>query len=94
MSERTLQGIGISPDQPLPYTTLEPWVKKVGAITGFQQITRPYSLCYGAGTALDSSGTLLKTALVDNSITNCILGSVSDSLRNLIIHHADTRTFL
>ncbi|KAL4891366.1 hypothetical protein BDV59DRAFT_203545 [Aspergillus ambiguus] len=76
ISERTLQGILISPDKPLPYTTIEPWVKKIGVITGFPQVTRPYSLRYGAGTALDSSG------------------SVSDSLRNLIMHHADTRTFL
>jgi hypothetical protein len=58
MSERTLQGIGISPNRPLPYSTLEPWIKKIGAITGFRQVTRPYSLRYGAGTALDSSGTL------------------------------------
>ncbi|PLN74657.1 hypothetical protein BDW42DRAFT_189660 [Aspergillus taichungensis] len=55
MSERTLQGISISPDKPLPYTTIEPWVKKIGAITGFLQVTRPYSLRYRAGTALDSS---------------------------------------
>lgn len=57
-SERTLQGIGISPDKPLPYSTLEPWVKKIGTITGFRQVTRPYSLRYGAGTALDRSGEL------------------------------------
>ncbi|CAG8891316.1 unnamed protein product [Penicillium egyptiacum] len=76
MSERTLNGIGISPDKPLPYSTLEPWVKKIGVITGIRQVTRPYSLRYGAGTALDNSG------------------SVSDSLRNLVMHHADTRTFL
>lgn len=43
---------------------------------------------------LDSSGMLLKTKLVDNSITNCILGSVSDLLCNLIIHYVDIRTFL
>ncbi|KAJ6112296.1 hypothetical protein N7523_002118 [Penicillium sp. IBT 18751x] len=76
MSERTVNGIGISPINPLPYSTLEPWVKKIGVITGIRQVTRPYSLRYGAGTALDSS---------------C---SVSDSLRNLVMHHADTRTFL
>ncbi|KAJ5974897.1 hypothetical protein N7481_008604 [Penicillium waksmanii] len=76
MSERTLNGIGISPAKPLPYSTLEPWVKKIGAITGIRQVTRPYSLRYGAGTALDNSG------------------SVSDSMRNLVMHHADTRTFL
>lgn len=56
-SERTLNGIGISPAKPLPYSTLEPWVKKIGAITGIRQVTRPYSLRYGAGTALDNSGT-------------------------------------
>lgn len=55
-SERTLQGISISINRPLPYTTIEPWVKKMGVITGFPQVTRPYSLRYGAGTALDSSG--------------------------------------
>ncbi|CAG8076758.1 unnamed protein product [Penicillium salamii] len=76
MSERTFNGIGISPNRPLPYSTLEPWVKKMGVITGIRQVTRPYSLRYGAGTALDNSG------------------SVSDSLRNLVMHHADTRTFL
>ncbi|KAI2959645.1 hypothetical protein CBS147352_10781 [Aspergillus niger] len=75
-SERTLQGISISPDEPLPYSTIEPWVKNIGVYTGLPQVTRPYSLRYGAGTALDSSE------------------SVSDSMRNLIMHHADTRTFL
>lgn len=60
MSERTLQGISISPDKPLPYTTIEPWVKKTGVITGFPQVTRPYSSRYGAGAALDSSGAFLQ----------------------------------
>ena len=58
MSERTLNGIGISPNKPLPYSTLEPWVKKIGVIIGIRQVTRPYSLRYRAGTALDNSGTL------------------------------------
>ncbi|CAG8036080.1 unnamed protein product [Penicillium olsonii] len=75
-TERTLQGIGISTDKCLPYSTLLPWVKSVGSITGFRQVARPYSLRYGAGKALDNSG------------------AVSDSLRNLIMHHADSRTFL
>lgn len=56
-SLRTLQGTAILADQALPYSTLLPWVKKVGALTGFQQIARPYSLQYGAGKALDNSGT-------------------------------------
>lgn len=63
MSERTLNGIGISPDKPLPYLTLEPWVKKIGVITGIRQVTRPYSLRYRAGTALDSSGVLSRSIL-------------------------------
>lgn len=57
-TERTLQGISISANKPLLYSTLLPWVKKVGAITGFRQVARPYSLRYGAGKALDSSGVL------------------------------------
>lgn len=65
MSERTLNGIGISPSKALPYSTLEPWVKKMGVITGIRQVTRPYSLRYGAGTALDSSGEYLDE-LVDS----------------------------
>lgn len=56
MSERSLNGIGISPSNALPYSTLEPWVKRMGVITGIKQVTRPYSLRYGAGSALDSSG--------------------------------------
>ena len=55
-TERSLQGIGISADRSLPYSTLLPWVKSIGTITGFRQVARPYSLLYGAGKALDNSG--------------------------------------
>ncbi|KAJ5100827.1 C2H2 finger domain protein [Penicillium angulare] len=48
----------------------------MGVITGIRKVTRPYSLRYGAGSVLESSG------------------SVSDYLRNLVMNHADTRTFL
>jgi hypothetical protein len=53
---KTLHGWEISPDQPLPYSTIAPWMKKLGAITGFRQIARPYTLRYGAGKAFDNSG--------------------------------------
>ncbi|KAK0105954.1 hypothetical protein ONS95_004465 [Cadophora gregata] len=43
----------ISPDQPLPYTTLLKWMKRLGVLTGFPQITRPYCLRYGAGNAFN-----------------------------------------
>jgi hypothetical protein len=41
---------------PLPYSILAPSMKKVGAITGFPQVTRPYALRYGAGKAFNDSG--------------------------------------
>lgn len=40
----------ISPDQPLPYTTLLKWMKRLGVLP---QITRPYCLRYGAGNAFN-----------------------------------------
>jgi hypothetical protein len=55
-SIRTPYGWEISPDQPLPYTTLLKWMKRLGVLTGFTQITRPYCLRYGAGNAFNQSG--------------------------------------
>ena len=54
-SIKTLYGWEISPDQQLPYSTLLPWMKKLGVLTGFPQITRPYYLRYGAGNAFNQS---------------------------------------
>ena len=53
---KTLNGWKISRDLPLPYSTLLPWIKKLGVITGFRQIARPYTLRYAAGKAFDESG--------------------------------------
>ena len=55
-SVRTPYGWEISPDQQLPYTTLLKWMKRLGVLTGFPQITRPYCLRYGAGNAFNQSG--------------------------------------
>jgi Protein of unknown function (DUF3435) len=55
-SVRTPYGWEILPDQPLPYTTLLKWMKRLGVLTGFPQITRPYCLRYGAGNAFNQSG--------------------------------------
>jgi hypothetical protein len=64
-SVRTSNGWAISPDKPLPYSTLLPWIKKLGQITGFAEVTRPYSLRYGGGKAFNENGKpsveLLKT---------------------------------
>ena len=54
-SIRTPYGWEISLDQPLPYTTLLKWMKRLGVLTGFPQITRPYCLRYGAGNAFNQS---------------------------------------
>jgi hypothetical protein len=54
-SIRTPYGWQISPDQQLPYTTLLKWMKRLGVLTGFPQITRPYCLRYGAGNAFNQS---------------------------------------
>ena len=54
-SVRTLTGWEISPDLPLQYSTLSPWIKTLGEITGFLQVARPYCLQYGAGKAFDEN---------------------------------------
>jgi hypothetical protein len=52
-SVRTLYSWEISPDQPLSYTTLLKWIKRLGVLTRFPQITRPYCLWYGANNAFN-----------------------------------------
>ena len=53
---RTLHGWGISPNEPLPYSTLLPWIRTLGEVTGFAQVTRPYSLRYAGGKAFNENG--------------------------------------
>jgi hypothetical protein len=53
---RTVNGWDISPDKPLPYSTLLPWIRTLGEITGFAQVTRPYSLRYAGGKAFNDNG--------------------------------------
>jgi len=55
-SIKAFHGYEVSPDQPLQYSTLLPWIKDLGTITGFRQVARPYSLRYGAGKAFDENG--------------------------------------
>jgi hypothetical protein len=51
-------GWTISRDRPLQYSTLLPWIRVLGEITGFAQIARPYSLRYNGGKAFNENGTL------------------------------------
>jgi hypothetical protein len=55
---RTPNGWTISPHEPLPYSTLLPWIRALGEITGFGQVTRPYSLRYAGGKAFNENGKL------------------------------------
>lgn len=55
---RTPSGWVISNDEPLPYSTLLPWIRALGQITGFAQVTRPYSLRYAGGKAFNENGKL------------------------------------
>jgi hypothetical protein len=55
---KTPNGWNISPDEPLPYSTLLPWIRTLGQITGFGQVTRPYSLRYAGGKAFNENGEL------------------------------------
>ena len=55
---KTPNGSVISDDEPLPYSTLLPWIKVLGQTTGFAQVTRPYSLRYAGGKAFNDNGKL------------------------------------
>ncbi|EGC46846.1 C2H2 finger domain-containing protein [Histoplasma capsulatum var. duboisii H88] len=55
-SERTMERIEISATEALTYSTIRPWIRRVGELSAFRDIVRPYSLRYGAGKALDNSG--------------------------------------
>ncbi|PQE27954.1 C2H2 finger domain-containing protein [Rutstroemia sp. NJR-2017a BBW] len=55
-SIRTPYSWQISPDEQLLYTTLLKWIKRLGVLTGFPQITCPYCLRYSAGNAFNQSG--------------------------------------
>ncbi|KAI2479406.1 DUF3435 domain containing protein [Pyrenophora tritici-repentis] len=70
---RTLHGWDISPNEPLPYSTLLPWIRTLGELTGFAQVTRPYSLRYAGGKAFNENGN------VSEAMQNLMMGHASIS---------------
>ena len=54
---RSVNGWVISPNEPVPFSTLLPWIRTLGQVTGFAQVTRPYSLRYAAGKVFNENGT-------------------------------------
>ena len=94
---KTLHGWKMSDIEPLPYASLYSGLKTLGTITGMRQIVRPYTLRYGAGKAFDANGEQENQPASlpgTHTLTGFLLGNISDALRNLIMQHADTRTFL
>ncbi|KAL9084485.1 MAG: hypothetical protein Q9165_008058 [Trypethelium subeluteriae] len=77
-------GFDISPSKPMTYSVLRSSMVRLGQITGFKQVTRPYVLRYGAGKAFNENGILVLIAAK---------GSVSEALQNLMMDHANIRTF-
>jgi len=57
--DKTLHGCGISSTEKLSYAVVRSAMKKIGQITGFTQVTRPYALRYGTGKAFNESGLYL-----------------------------------
>ncbi len=53
----TVYGTEISPDEPLPYTTLRPLLIIIGILFGLFHVLRPYCLRYGAANTFNQSGT-------------------------------------
>lgn len=94
---RTVRGIGIS-QEALPDSTVRPWLRKLGEITGMEKICHPYILRYAAGKAFDSCGEsqaresshILPIWIFKSS--PCTDG-ISESLRNLIMQHSKSEVF-
>lgn len=52
---KTLTGYKMSTDG-IPYSTMAPWIKRIGELTGFKLSTIPYTLRYNAALQFDKSG--------------------------------------
>jgi hypothetical protein len=94
---RNMHGWNISPNEPLPYSTLLPWIRTLGEVTGFAQVARPYSLRYAGGKAFNENGksrNMLCTKCTMQEAELTYVGNVSEAMQNLIMGHASITTFL
>ncbi|KAH7306158.1 C2H2 finger domain protein [Rhexocercosporidium sp. MPI-PUGE-AT-0058] len=92
-SVRTPYGWEISPDQPLPYTTLLKWMKRLGVLTGFPQITRPYSLRYGdVSDALQNM--IMQYAKIDTFIKHYFRRTVTADTRAIVSGYEPQRDLM
>jgi Protein of unknown function (DUF3435) len=89
----TLCGMAIFPENPLIYSVVRSSMVKIGQITGFKQIIRPYVLGYGAGKAFNEK-VHSHLACRNVRILIVLVGNVSEALQNLMMKHSDIRIFL
>ncbi|KAF2679215.1 hypothetical protein K458DRAFT_394122 [Lentithecium fluviatile CBS 122367] len=68
---RNVHGWDISPTEPLLYSTVLPYMRILGEVTGFVEITRPYSLRYAGAKAFNENGN------VSDEAQNLIMGHAS-----------------
>ncbi|GAB1202546.1 hypothetical protein APSETT445_001164 [Aspergillus pseudonomiae] len=73
---RETTGFRIALEIKLLASTLRSRMRRAGQITGFDAVTKPYTLRYAGAKAFNSSG------------------EVTDALQNVILQHADIRTFI
>ena len=65
---READGIQIALEQQLTDGTLRYRMKRGGEITGFEQVTKPYGLRYGAAKAFNDSRELSRHIRIRNSL--------------------------
>ncbi|KAH7119589.1 C2H2 finger domain protein [Dendryphion nanum] len=82
-ADRGPSGWAISDKEPLLYSTLLPWIKALGRITGFRQVARPYSLRYAGGKAFNENGN------VKDTMQNLMMGHAS--IRTFEKHYLSRR---
>lgn len=89
---RESTGYRIALEKRLMDSTIRSRMRRVGEITGFDQIARPYLLRYAGAKEFNSSGESL-ILLVIAWLTQWV-GEVTDALQNVILQHSDIRTFI
>ncbi|KAK4148490.1 C2H2 finger domain protein [Chaetomidium leptoderma] len=63
-------------EEGIPYSTMAPWIKRIGELTGFKFSTIPYNLRYNAASEFDKSGDIsegLRNLILQHSDSRVIL---------------------
>jgi hypothetical protein len=90
--ERQPSGYRIALEKPLTAATVRSRMRRGGEITGFDQITRPYLLRYAGAKEFNNSSEYIPSP--QELGTDSKVEEVTDALQNVILQHADIRTFI